>query len=184
MQRLHNGSVADPHRLVLLFDSAFAEIEQKRAAYDRAWRTAVDAELARAGVFVRVKATNAAMATERFQRGFEARQEDRAAAEDENDLRAIALAVLAEMGVDQTDVIIRLRRSTQEELTRPERRHGVAQICLRGFPTPAAAQVAIDAARAAGYPPPGESEIDAAVAAAGGAPTVRGTHTGQGTIGR
>jgi hypothetical protein len=186
MQRLDDRSglrFADPARLAVIFAIAYAEIEKRHAAVERAWRMAVDAELARAGVFARVNATNAAMSTERFQKGFEVRQVERAAAADENDLREIVLAVLAEMAVDLADTIIRLRRSASDELTRPERRHGVAQVRLRAYPTPAAAQRAIDAARAAGYPPPGEAEISEAVAAAGGAPEAIGEQTGQGTSG-
>jgi hypothetical protein len=170
--------LADPFRLRSTWAWAQEGQRDRALAAETAWRKAVDAELEKAGVFERVKGAIAGIGSEAFQEGFVARQEARAAARDENDLRQIALDVLAELGVDLTDVIIRLRRARAEELPRGFRRQGAAQVKLRPTPTVEAAQRAIDAAAAAGYPRPGSP---LAGAAAGGAAGVE-AQAGHGSI--
>lgn len=131
---------------------------------DRRWRSAVDEQLKAAGVFARMKAANLALGSAAFAVAINEASEERRVAKDENDIAAIARRILDEMSVDRTDIVIRLRRAQQHEIPRWMRRQGGAQLRMSAKPTPEAAQRAIDAAAAAGYPVPGSFDAGAVVA--------------------
>jgi hypothetical protein len=147
--------MSDPWRLWSAWGWAGALAGARRQAREVAWRQAVDAELARAGVFERMAAANTALGGAEFARRLNAARDARAAARDENDVARVCREILAGMGLDLTDVHIRLRRARESEMPRSLRRSGGAQLRLRATPTVEAAQRAIDAACEAGYPPPG-----------------------------
>jgi hypothetical protein len=167
MQRLDTGSgFAAPARLVVLWAYAVFEARARAEEVQRQWRVAVDRQLEAAGVFARMKTANLAIAAPAFAAALNAAAEERAAAKDENDIAAIVRRILAEMGVDQADLMIRLRRAFDYEIPRWMRREGGAQLRISAKPTIAAAQRAIDAAAAAGYPIPGSEGAGAAEAVA------------------
>jgi len=152
---------------------AHALAEDQRRAVDQRWRRAVDDQLAAAGIFARVAEANTAIVSEAFAAALNASEEARRAAKDENDLRVICVDILRGLGVDMTDLTVRLRRSLDADLPRWLRRQGGAQLHLAAGPTVEAAQRALDAAAAAGYPVPGT-----AAAAALAEQTSQGTSVG------
>jgi hypothetical protein len=125
---------ADPYRLRVVWAFAILERQRQLQAAEGAHRSAINAELTKAGVLYRIARAKDAIRSDRFHVAFNARHAERAAAKDVNDVREIALAILTEMGVDMTDVTIRLRRSSKRKIK------------MRVTPTVEAAQRAISAA--------------------------------------
>lgn len=136
---------ADPGRLRWLW--AFAQGDPQRAESRRETRRrlAIDAELGRMGLFAKMRVASAAIASERFAAAFTGRRSEREACRNEDDVRDIALGILAEMEVDMTDLQIRLRRATEKEVIKADTPAGTAQIKLRVTPTVEAARQAIAA---------------------------------------
>lgn len=134
---------SDPGRLRLLW--AFAQGDKHRAESRRETRRrlAIDAELGRMGLFAKMRTASAAIASERFSAAFTERRSEREACRNEDDIRDIALAVLAEMEVDMTDLQIRLRRATEREVIKAGTPKGATQVRFRVTPTVEAAQRAI-----------------------------------------
>jgi len=128
---------ADPYRLRVVWAFAILERQRQLQAAEAARRATINAELTKAGVLYRIARAKDAISSDEFHVAFNARHDERAAAKDVNDVRDIALAILAEMGVDMTDVTIRLRRSSKRKVK------------MRVTPTVEAAQRAIDAAESA-----------------------------------
>lgn len=128
---------AEPARLRVIWTLAILERQRQLQDAEAARRAAINAELTKAGVLYRIARAKDAIRSDRFHVAFNARHDERAAAKDVNDVRAIALSILAEMGIDMTDVTLRLQRASKRKLK------------MRVTPTIEAAQRAIDAVESA-----------------------------------
>ena len=136
---------ADPGRLRWLWSFANHYTRRSEEAADTRRRMAIDAELARMGLFDKMRVASAAIASEPFAAAFIERRQEREAAKSEDDIRDIALVILGELGVDMSDLQIRLRRATEREVIKSDTPAGTAQLKLRVTPTIDAAKRAIAA---------------------------------------
>lgn len=138
-----------------MFAWAYAEAvsRARAAAAGHARREAVDS--VRRDQLRRVVLANKAIASHAFHVAINARHDERAAARSEEDLRDLSIDILRALGLDMTDVTLRVRR-VPVDVGRGRK----AQLAIRAVPTIESARAALEKA---GYADP----LDGAGAAAG-----------------
>jgi hypothetical protein len=130
-----------PDRLLSSWRLAAYLDEQRKPENVR--KRAIDAELARRGIFRRMVLASQAVMTPAFRNAVDARVEERRAAKNENDLASIVESILCDLGVDMEDLHVRLRRATQKEVRKSGAPRRAAQLKIRIRPTVEAARAAI-----------------------------------------
>lgn len=134
-----DARLSDPHRLRETW--LFAAVPPPTTP-DDARRIRINAELARRGLFRRMRAASAVASSRAFWAALEEARDERVACRNEDDLAALCRRLLEGLGADMADLQVRLRRATPKEVRASGARRSAAQIKMRITPT-------LDAARAA-----------------------------------
>lgn len=125
--------LSDPVRLRSSWSLAVYLDEQRKPENVR--KRAIDAELARRGFFRRMALASQAVKTEAFRDAMDTAIEVRRMAKSEKELAMLVEAILLTLGVDMTDLHVRLRRATAKEVRKSGAPRQSAQLKMRIRPT-------------------------------------------------